>query len=66
MVEEASQDREDVRLLMTHPGVGCMMGLAFALITGPADRFANGKKLVSYLGLSPSEHPSGGRQRLGA
>jgi transposase len=65
-VEEAGQDREDVRLLMTHPGVGRMVGLAFALIIGPVDRFANSKKLVSYLDLNPSEHSSGGRQRLGA
>ena len=28
-------------------------------------RFANSRKLVSYLGLNPSEHSSGGRQRLG-
>jgi transposase len=42
------------------------VGLAFALIIGPVDRFPNSKKLVSYLGLNPSEHSSGGRQRLGA
>jgi transposase len=65
-VEEAGHNREDVRLLMTHPGVGRIVGLAFALIIGPVDRFANSKKLVSYLGLNPSEHSSGGRQRLGA
>ena len=32
----------------------------------PLSRFANSKKLVSYLGLHPSEESSGGRQRLGA
>jgi transposase len=65
-VEEAGYNREDVRLLMTHPGVGRIVALAFALIIGPVDRFPNSKKLVSYLGLNPSEHSSGGRQRLGA
>jgi transposase len=64
-VEEAGQHREDVRLLMTHPGVGRIVALAFALIVGPVDRFPSSKKLVSYLGLNPSEHSSGGRQRLG-
>jgi transposase len=29
-------------------------------------RFANSKKVVSYLGLNPSEESTGGRQRLGA
>jgi transposase len=40
--------------------------LAFALTVGPVSRFRNSKKLVSYLGLNPSEESSGGRQRLGA
>jgi transposase len=33
---------------------------------GPVSRFANSKKVVSYLGLNPSETSSAGRQRLGA
>src|SRR5690348_7536800 len=32
----------------------------------PVSRFANSKKVVSYLGLDPSEESSAGRQRLGA
>src|SRR3982751_4763453 len=65
-VEEAGQHREDVRFLMTHPGVGRIVALAFALIIGTVERFPSSKQLVSYLGLNPSEHSSGGRQRLGA
>jgi transposase len=40
--------------------------MAFALTLGPVERFANSRKLVSYLGLNPREHSSGGHQRLGA
>jgi transposase len=65
-VEEAGQDCEQVRLLMTHPGVGRIVALAFVLTIGPVDRFPSSKNLVSYLGLNPSEHSSGGRQKLGA
>ncbi len=65
-VEEAARGRADVALLRTHPGVGAAVGLAFALTLGPVERFRNSRKLVSYLGLNPSEHSSGGRQRLGA
>jgi transposase len=36
------------------------------LTLGPVERFANSRKLVSYLGLNPLEDSSGGRQRLGA
>jgi transposase len=36
------------------------------LTLGPVERFPNSRKLVSYLGLNPREHSSGGHQRLGA
>ena len=51
---------------MTHPGVGPVTSLAFVLTLGPVERFARSKQVVSYLGLNPREHSSGGRQRLGA
>ncbi len=53
-------------LLMEQPGVGPVTALAFVLTVGPVGRFPNSRKLVSYLGLNPSEDSSGGRQRLGA
>jgi transposase len=65
-VEEAARDRAEVALLRTHPGVGAVVGLAFVLTLGPVERFPNRRKVVSYLGLNPREHSSGGRQRLGA
>lgn len=58
--------RPAVRLLMTHPGVGPVVGLAYVLTLGPVLRFPRGKQVASYLGLIPKEHSSGGRQRLGA
>jgi transposase len=33
---------------------------------GPVHRFPSSKHLVSYLGLNPTEHSSGGRQKFGA
>jgi len=62
--QEAST-RPAVRRLMTHPGVGPVTALAFALTLGPAKRFRRGKQVASYFGLIPSEHSSGGKQRLG-
>jgi len=63
--EQASGNGLAVRL-MTHPGVGPVTSLAFVLIVGPVTRFQCSKQLVSYLGLNPQEHSSGGRQKLGA
>jgi transposase len=51
--------------LMTHPGVGPVTALAFVLTLGPIARFPRGKNVASYFGLIPSEHSSGGKQRLG-
>jgi transposase len=63
--EQASANRLAVRW-MTHPGIGPVTSLAFVLIVGPVTRFQRSKQLVSYLGLNPQEHSSGGRQKLGA
>lgn len=65
-VEKEAQARPDAVRLMTHPGVGPVVSLAFVLTLGPVGRFSQSRKLVSYLGLNPREHSSGGRQRLGA
>jgi transposase len=62
---QEAHTRPAVRRLMTHPGVGPVTALAFALTLGPAERFGRGKQVASYFGLIPSEHSSGGKQRLG-
>ena len=64
---QQAADRDAVaRLLQTHPGVGPITALAFSLTLGTIERFARSRQVVSYLGLNPAEHSSGGRQRLGA
>jgi len=64
VLEEAKRREEAVRL-MTHPGIGPVNALAFVLTIGPVARFRRSRKLVSYLGLNPTEESSGGRRRLG-
>lgn len=64
--KEAKQNASAVRLL-SQPGVGPITALAFVLTIGPVERFQRSKQVVSYLGLNPREHSSGGcRQRLGS
>jgi transposase len=65
-VSEEAKKRDDAVLLMTHPGIGPVTALAFVLTIGPVTRFHASRKLVSYLGLNPTEESSGGRRRLGA
>lgn len=64
-VEQQAQARNDAVQLMQQDGVGPIVSLAFVLTLGPASRFRRGKQVASYLGLNPSEHSSGGTQRLG-
>jgi transposase len=64
-VRAEAEQRPEVRLLMTHPGVGPVVGLAYVLTLGPIARFPRGKQVASYLGLIPKERSSGGRQKLG-
>jgi len=65
VIQEAKSRPAAVRL-MGHPGVGPVTSLAFAVMIGPVGRFRRSKQLVSYLGLNPREHSSGGKQRLGS
>ena len=65
LVRRQAEGREDVRRLMTHPGVGPQTALAMVLTLGEVSRFPSAKQVASYLGLIPGEYSSGNRQRLG-
>jgi transposase len=64
-VEKAAWADEAARLLMTHPGVGPVVSLAYALTIGDWQRFPRGKQVGSYLGLIPAEESSSDKCRLG-
>lgn len=65
-VAQAAEKDPVAQLLETHPGVGPVTALAYSLTLGTIGRFAHSRQVVSYVGLNPSEHSSGGRQRLGS
>ena len=64
-IEQEVEKYPEAQRLMTHPGVGPLTALGFALIIGKAERFQCGKQIASYLGLVPLEESSGNRRRLG-
>lgn len=51
--------RDDVRRLMTIPGVDATVALAIVAAVGDFTRFRTPEKLVSYLGLNPRVRQSG-------
>ena len=64
-VRTAAEADPEARLLMTHPGVGPVVSLAYVLTIGDWQRFPRGKQVGSYLGLIPCEDSSGDKRRLG-
>jgi transposase len=64
-VAQAAEARPEAKRLMTQPGVGPVVALAYVLTIGPWERFPRGKYVASYLGLIPAEASSGQSRRLG-
>jgi transposase len=52
------------RLLEQIPGIGPISALSLALTIDPA-QFRSGRHLAAALGLTPREHSTGGKQRMG-
>ena len=52
------------RRLAQVPGIGPITAVSLAL-TVEAAQFESGRHFAAWLGLTPREHPSGGKQRLG-
>ncbi len=52
------------RLLAEIPGIGPITALSLALRTDPT-QFRSGRHFAAWIGLTPREHSSGGKQRLG-
>jgi transposase len=51
--------------LMTIPGVGPMTATAMVALAPPPSFFRCGRDFAAWLGLTPRQHSSGGRERLG-
>ena len=52
------------RLLAEIPGVGPLIAITMALSVTPAD-FTSGRHFAAWLGLTPKERSTGGKQRMG-
>jgi len=64
-IEQAAAHPRTARL-MTHPGVGPLTALSFALTIGEVGRFARSRQVSSYLGLDPKLNCSASRMRIGS
>ena len=64
--QRAAQADSVTRRLMTAPGVGPVIALAYQSTVDDVGRFATPGAVTAYLGLVPREDSSGERQRKGA
>lgn len=64
-IVSANKANETARRLLTIPCVGPIGASAFAGLVADAAAFKNGRAFASWLGLTPREHSTAGRQRLG-
>ena len=64
LIETVKAD-EKARRLMTIPGVGPVIATAVVATVGEVSSFASGREFAAFLGLTPRQHSSGGKERLG-
>jgi transposase len=53
------------RRLMTVPGVGPIVATALVALAPPASSFRRGRDFAAWVGLTPRQNSSGGKERLG-
>jgi len=65
-IARRAREDEDARRLMTIPGVGPITATALLALAPPVETFSRGRDFAAWLGLTPRQHSSGGREKLGS
>jgi transposase len=64
-LEQQARQSERAQRLMKIRGVGPLSALAIVATVGDARDFRSGRQFAAWLGLTPRQHSSGGKNRLG-
>jgi transposase len=65
-VAQRAKENEVARRLMSVPGVGPVTAVALAALAPPPETFKCGRDFAAWIGLTPLQHSTGGKQKLGA
>lgn len=65
-IGQQAHQSEAARRLMKIRGVGPLSALAIVATVGSARDFRSGRQFAAWLGLTPKQHSSGGKSRLGS
>lgn len=63
-IERAARQNEVARRLQSIPGIGPVTATALVASIGDAQAFKHSRDLPAFLGLTPKQHSSGGKERL--
>lgn len=64
-LKAAAKEDDRIKRLLAIEGIGPISASALFAAVGDATQFANGRDMAAWLGLVPSQHSSGGKERLG-
>ena len=64
-IQQTARRHESTRRLMDIPGVGPMCAAAVDAFAPAMASFRNGRDFAAWLGLTPRQHSTGGKSRLG-
>lgn len=65
VIRRRTREREALKRLMTIPGVGPMGAMAVQAFAPPMEQFRCGRDFAAWIGLTPRQHSTAGRARLG-
>lgn len=64
LIKFSSRQDELSRRLMTIPGIGSLTATALVSQVNDGKNFKNGRQMAAYIGITPKERSSGGKQHL--
>ena len=65
-IARRARENDVARRLMTVPGIGPLIATAISVLAPPPATFRKARDFAAWLGLTPRQHSTGGKQRLGA
>src|SRR3990172_1085887 len=64
-IETLAREMESAKRLMAIAGIGPITATALVATVGDAKVFSHGRQFAAWLGLTPRQHSSGGKSKLG-
>ena len=64
-IKRITRSDDTARRLMTIPGIGPISAMALTALAPPKESFEKGRDFSAWVGLTPKQHSTGGKPRLG-